>query len=105
MAGPDMEISRADCRAIFNALDDAILIHDGATGEIIDVNRGMCEMFGYTPEEARQLNVTALDGRDSGGPPESAQSLLAKLSLGCPQVFEWQARDRAGRVFWVEVHL
>ncbi|MGA9756432.1 MAG: PAS domain S-box protein, partial [Desulfobaccales bacterium] len=101
-----MDISRADCRAIFNALDDAILMHDGATGEIIDVNRGMCEMFGYTPEEARQLNVTTLGGSDSdsGAPPESAQRLLAKVALGSSQVFEWQARDRAGRVFWVEVH-
>ncbi len=100
-----MDLSRADCRAIFNALDDAMLIHDGATGEIIDVNQGMCEMFGYTPEEARQFNVTALGGSDSGAPPASAQSLLAKVALGSPQVFEWQARDRAGRVFWVKVHL
>ena len=32
-------------------------------------------------------------------------SLLARAAAGSPQVFEWQARDRAGRVFWVEVHL
>ena len=32
-------------------------------------------------------------------------SLLAQAAAGSPQVFEWQARDRAGRVFWVEVHL
>ena len=32
-------------------------------------------------------------------------SLLPKAAAGGPQVFEWQARDRAGRVFWVEVHL
>ena len=57
-----MNISQADCRAIFDAMSDAILIHEVTTGEILEVNRGMCEMFGYTPEEARQLKVTALCG-------------------------------------------
>ena len=52
-AGPAMNLSQGDYRAIFDAVSDAILIHDGATGEILEVNRGMCEMFGYTPEEAR----------------------------------------------------
>ena len=100
-----MNISQADCRAIFDAVSDAILIHDAATGEILEVNRGMCEMFGYTPEEARQLKVTALCGGEAGSQLEPALSLLAKAAAGSPQVFEWQARDRAGRVFWVEVHL
>ena len=100
-----MNLSQDDCRAIFDAVSDAILIHDAATGEILEVNRGMCEMFGYTPEEARQLKVTALCGGETGSQPEPALSLLAKAAAGTPQVFEWQARDRAGRVFWVEVHL
>ena len=100
-----MNISQADCRAVFDAVSDAILVHEGATGEILEVNRGMCEMFGYTPEEARQLKVTALGGGEPGSQLESALSLLAKAAAGSPQVFEWQARDRAGRVFWVEVHL
>ena len=100
-----MNISQADCRAIFDAVSDAILIHEVTTGEILEVNRGMCEMFGYTPEEARQLKVTALCGGEPGSQLEPALSLLAKAAAGSPQVFEWQARDRAGRVFWVEVHL
>ena len=104
-AGPTMNISQADCRAIFDAVSDAILIHEAATGEILEVNRGMCEMFGYTPEEARQLKVTALCGGEPGLQMEPVLSLLAKAAAGSPQVFEWQARDRAGRVFWVEVHL
>ena len=100
-----MHLSQDDCRAIFDAVGDAILIHDAATGEILEVNRGMCEMFGYTPEEARQLKVTALCGGEAGSQPEPALSLLAKAAAGAPQVFECQARYRAGRVFWVEVHL
>src|SRR3989339_1871445 len=105
-AGPVMNIPQADCRAIFDAMSDAILIHEVTTGEILEVNRGMCEMFGYTPEEARQLKVTALcGGSGPGSQMEPVLDLLAEAAAGSPQVFEWQARDRAGRVFWVEVHL
>ena len=56
-AGPAMHLSPGDYRAIFDAVSDAILIHDVATGEILEVNRGMCGMFGYTP--ARDPSVTA----------------------------------------------
>ncbi len=104
-AGPAMHLSPDDCHAILDAVDDAILIHDAATGAILEVNRGMCDMFGYTPEEARQLKVTALCGGEAGLQPEPALSFLAKAAAGAPQVFECQARDRTGRVFWVEVHL
>jgi PAS domain S-box-containing protein len=104
-AGPAGEISPADCRAWFDAVSDAILIHDARTGAILDVNQGMCEMFGYTPEEARRLTLTALCGDAAKAPAEGGQSLLAQAAAGSPQVFECQARDRAGRVFWVEVHL
>ncbi len=79
-AGPAMNISQADCGAIFDAVSDAILVHDGATGEILEVNRGMCEMFGYTPEEARRLTVTALGGSAAGAEP--ALGLLARLRPG-----------------------
>ena len=65
----------------------------------------MCEMFGYTPEEARQLKGTALCGSEAGSQPEPVLSVLAKAAAGPPQGFECQTRDRAGRVFWVEVHL
>ena len=63
-----MKVSQTDCRAIFDAVSDAILVHEVATGEILEVNQRMCEMFGYTPEEARGLKLrpdaTASPGRN-----------------------------------------
>jgi PAS domain S-box-containing protein len=104
--GAAMNIPQVDCRVIFDAVSDAILIHDAATGQILDVNRGMCKMFGYTPEEARKLRLTALGAIESGLPPEAAPgSLVAMAAAGRPQVFEWQVRDRTERVFWVEAQL
>jgi len=97
--------SEENFRAIYDSANDAIFVHDVETGRIVDVNRTMCEMYGYTPEEARSLDVK---GSSSGEPPydeEHAMERVKKAILGEPQVFEWHARDKAGRLFWVEVSL
>jgi len=94
-----------DYRSIFNAANDAIFVHDMETGRILDVNRKMCELYGYTVQEALRLDVGALS---SGQPPcaqEDALRWIRKAVEGEPQLFEWQARRKDGSLFWVEVNL
>ena len=62
-------------------------------------------MYGYSKEEARHLSVEAVS---EGTPPytrEGALKWIRRAVQGEPQLFEWKARDREGRVFWVEVNL
>jgi len=99
-AAPD-----ADYRAIFHAVNDAIFVHDMDTGRILDVNRKMCQMYGYKPEEVRQLDVGALS---AGKPPyaqEDALRWIRKTVEGQPQLFEWRAKHKRGSLFWIEVNL
>ncbi|MGQ9919543.1 MAG: PAS domain S-box protein [Bryobacteraceae bacterium] len=100
-----LRLAEADYRAIFEAANDAIFVHDPETGQILDVNPKMTEMYGYTADEARRLTVGDLS---AGAPPYTQQEALAwirKATAGEPQLFEWLARDREGRPFWVEVNL
>ena len=53
-------------QAIFDSVNDAIFIHDADTGAILDVNRKMTDMFGYSREEACRMTMEALN---SGEPP------------------------------------
>jgi two-component system cell cycle sensor histidine kinase/response regulator CckA len=97
--------SEANYRTIFDSANDAIFVHDADTGEIVDVNEKMCAMYGYSREEARQINVEALS---SGVPPYTQQDALQWITRaidGQPQLFEWHAKDKRGRLFWVEVSL
>ena len=90
-------------RTIFNGINDAIFIHDIDTGAILDVNQRMCEMYGYSKGEALQLTV---DDISEGTPPYclvDAVLWLMKAAAGQPQLFEWHARAKDGRLFWVEV--
>lgn len=90
-------------KAIFNAANDAFFIHDLSTGAILDVNRTACEMFGLTREEALCSSVGEIS---SGVPPYTQKDALGwirKAAAGEPQLFEWQAKDSSGRLFWIEV--
>ena len=90
---------------IFDTVNDAIFIHDAETGRIVDVNRRMCEMYGVTREEALACGP---DDLSAGVPPYSAAEAVEKIRLAHaegPQTFDWLARARDGRLFWVEVGL
>lgn len=91
-------------RTIFNVVNDAIFVHNLDTGAILDVNSRMCEMYGYSREEARQLDVEALSLGES---PYSQQEALIwiKKAKGEPQIFEWRAKRKSGDLFWAEVNM
>ncbi len=100
-----LKASEANYRAIFNAANDAIFVHDISTGEILDVNRKMGEMYGYSHEEATRLTVGDIS---SGEPPytqEDALEWIRKAARGEPQLFEWISKNASGELFWVEVSL
>ena len=43
--------SEASYRAIFEAVEDAVFVHDWDTGAVLDLNSKACEAYGYTREE------------------------------------------------------
>ncbi|MDQ5911156.1 MAG: hypothetical protein QG599_3253, partial [Pseudomonadota bacterium] len=92
-------------RTIFNAVSDAIFIHDAETGRILDVNDTMYAMYGYPRADIPNFDLSDLI---AGTPPYSAAEALEKIRLAHiqgPQTFEWQARARDGHLFWVEISL
>lgn len=92
-------------RTIFDSVGDAIFVHDAADGAILDVNAGMCRMYGYTRAEALQ---TRMEDTSANEPPHDLPAILVwirKAATEGPQVFEWRARAKDGHLFWVEVNL
>ncbi|MFB6101160.1 MAG: PAS domain S-box protein [Haloplanus sp.] len=98
-------LGEAVLREIYHSVNDAIFVHDAETGEILDVNEAMCEMYGYSRTAARTLSIADLS---SGVPPytqEHAIEYVHEAAEGNPQVFDWQAEDSDGNHFWVEVSM
>ncbi|NLB97884.1 MAG: PAS domain S-box protein [Armatimonadetes bacterium] len=100
-----LRTSEINYRSIFDAVNDAILVHDPATGRILDVNRKMREMYGYTTEETRALTIGDLSANEEPYTLSRALEWVHRAAQGEPQLFEWLAKDRSGRRFWVEVNL
>jgi PAS domain S-box-containing protein len=99
----ELRASQEYLQAVLDSAGDALVVLDAATGEIIDANRRVCEMFGYTYEEALCAPIGDLS---QGEPPCSqadALEWLRKARQVGPQTFEWLAKHKDGHLFWVEV--
>ncbi|HMK59697.1 MAG TPA: PAS domain S-box protein [Dissulfurispiraceae bacterium] len=90
-------------REIFNATSDAIFVHDAESGQVLDVNSAMLQMYGCTYEEALQ-HEAYLFLKSPYSADDALRKIRAAVSEG-PQAFEWQAARRSGELFWVEVTL
>lgn len=92
-------------RAIYEGVNDAILIFDPETGAIIDVNHRAEELTGYDIETMRELRIVDL----SVGEPEEIDRIaverMREALRGRPQIFEWQVRARDRGAIWVEVNM
>ncbi len=96
--------SERNYREIFNATDEAIFIHDMPSGRVLDVNRTMLDMYGFSREEVLSLSPDELS---EGRPPYSSREAQERIqrALDATQVFEWRARHKDGSLFWVEISL
>ena len=97
--------SEQSYRQIFNAANDAIVMHDARTGAIVDVNDTWLSMFGFSRDEALQLKP---EHASENAPPYVADEAMRRVRLAIeegPQVFEWRSRRKSGELFWTEVAL
>jgi len=104
-ASEALQRSEASYRAIFEASEDAIFIHDWDTGHVLDANTKACETLGYTLDELKQASLAAVS---SGIEPFTTRNALRRIrqaKLGrCPP-FEWHRRNKDGSLHWDEVRL
>lgn len=91
--------------SIFHSINESLFVDDATTGQMIDVNDSTCRMYGYSRDELLEMDIGQLS---AGYPPytqEDALKWLSQAREGSPQVFEWLARHKSGRLFWVEVSI
>ena len=100
-----LRASEASYRAIFEASEDAIFVHDWDSGAFVDANPKACRTYGYTVDEFRRLS---LDDISAGVPPYTAADAaqwIDRAKAGEAVMFEWHRRNRDGTLHWDEVYL
>ena len=98
-----LRVSEASYRAIFDAAEDAIFVHDIETSEIVDVNPKACATFGYTREEFRRLDVGMLGTGERPYTQQDAMGLIARAGAGEQLQIEWHGRSKDGTLRWHDV--
>jgi len=101
----ELKTSEANYRAIFDAASDAIFVHDIESIKVVDVNRKGCELFCYPCDELVGLDIGHLMPAEGHYSKKKSEALIQKAVAGEPQVFEWMAKDKANRFFWVEISI
>ena len=95
--------SEASYRALFEASEDAVFIHDWDSGHVIDVNRRACEIYGYTYEEMKNIRVSEVSSGQHPYTGKEAARLFEQAKLGKPMRLEWHRRNKDGTLHWDEV--
>jgi len=104
-AAQALQTAEASYRAIFEAAEDAIFVHDWDTGAVIDVNPKACEVYGYRYEELKRISIADLG---SGEPPYTGADAIRWIERAKQEgsaEFEWHRRNRDGSLHWDEVRL
>jgi len=96
--------SERNYRALFDATNDALLIHD-EDGRVLEVNQRACSMFAVDATQARHLTIEDLS---QGEPPYSLRDAIEKIHRAMhegPQIFDWCSKRSDGTLFWSEIAL
>jgi PAS domain S-box-containing protein len=92
-------------REIFNTTNEAIYIHNAATGAVLDVNSRAVEMFGASREELLKAEFDVLSEGVTPYSENEAKLWVQRAVREGPQTFEWRSRRADGTLFWTEVSL
>lgn len=91
-------------RIFFEQSYDAVFIH-ALTGEILDVNKRACEIYGFTREEALRLAIGDLSEGIAPYSQSDAIRWIEAARRDGPQRLQWRTRRFDGALFWAEVSL
>jgi PAS domain S-box-containing protein len=105
IANEALQRSEASYRAIFEASEDAIFIHDWDTGAILDVNPKACEVYGYGHEELCRASLAELSSGEGAYTAEQNLKHIERAKSGHYPPFEWHRRNHDGSLRWDEVRL
>jgi PAS domain S-box-containing protein len=101
-----LEDSQKQLNSIFNATSEAILIYDKKKRKILDCNEATLKIYGYSSkDEILNKDVAALSSLVENYNVDDIEVREQEVAQKGALVFEWLAKKKNGKHFWVEVSL
>ncbi len=94
-------------KQIFNSVNDAIVVFDPETAEIVDVNDRYHELLGYEDfDRIRELGIEGLSVTEEGYTGERGRELIREVAAtGETTTVEWRGQQKNGDTVWLEATL
>jgi PAS domain S-box-containing protein len=92
-------------QAIFDGVNDGIVLHDFSNGMILEGNVKVTEMFGYGRQEIRHLTIVDLSSDTTPFTRDVLSKWLERVNQGESPVFEWMAKHKDGHLFYVQISM
>ncbi|MBN2348296.1 MAG: PAS domain S-box protein [Bacteroidales bacterium] len=97
--------SERNYREIFNATNEAIIVHDAKTGMVVDVNDTMLKMYNCNYHDALTVPIGKLSMGEYPYDLTTSYKHLRETIIHGEQHFEWRSRKLTGELFWTEIYL
>ena len=82
---------------VFNSVQDAIVVHDPETGEMVDANDTFCDLLGYDRGTVLELGTPGVSVQEEGYTRGRAEEVIAEvLEEGQVGPFEWKVETADG---------
>jgi PAS domain S-box-containing protein len=104
-AEAELRASQEYFATVFDAINDALFIHDAETGQVLDANRRAGELFGYSRAELLANGIGPLCTETAPYTLKDAEALIQKARTEGPQIVEWLVQHRDGHCFRVEISI
>jgi len=101
-----LQVIEKNYKEIFDSSKNGIYIHDYDTGEILEVNQTVLDMFGYeSKEQFTKLPFDEVFAMGDGFTPEAAFEKIEETRKIGDTCFEWKGKKADGTLFWIELTL
>lgn len=98
-----LQHSAHNFQALFDNSPDGIVVRNGHTGRVVQVNSRLLAMFGYSADEVLGLEAQDFSSNEPGYGEQEIKSWYHRTVHEGPQTFEWRSRRKDGSVFWSEL--
>ena len=91
-------------RSVFDEINDAVLLYEPTHRELVEINRGVLDLFGYDDKDDFASNLAQCFTTEGSYTAEEFRGYLDKALAEGPQLIEWKAKGKDGQYFWVELN-
>jgi len=92
-------------KSIFDEINDAVLLYEPVHLELVEINRGVMDLFGYEDKDDFAFNMAQCFTTEGSYTAEEFRGYLEKALAAGPHQIEWKVKGKDGRKFWLESNL